>query len=511
MKRFLAIALAVLMTASLSVVGMAADEAVRSIYFAHDEVWLRVGNSRTILPEVIPGNAARPELEWRSTNEAIATVDSTGKVTGLSAGTTAIIATTTDGEHTSGYTLIVRAGDSAVMEIQGVEPGGEVTNSVSVNSEEQAGDFYYHSLEEVRSATFKAGKMVVTEKPGNCFSIKPAVPKNELTDIGTPLTDTLEVTLADGTKCEFSVKITFTNKPYLKFVGIEGHPKRFHGEVGVTYPYIFEIVDKANLVSEIIGVDVWVDEEPDNPELPPIVNVGEEVINGKRIVIPFTPARNGDAYLSVHIDSRTAISAYPDRTDFSWHMDIGPAGTSSGNTSGSDDKKGEPSVTDNVINTEETIQAIAYGDELLELKVTNGSAGIGLTTMDTLGNYHTTISVQNGSMRVDIPGGFGKVTEPGRIYYPMDFMDNLANAAELAAPVKGDNAKTEVVKAGGDMVMPTTVTVTLKTRLTGTVRVYYYNPETRRYTLIASPTAQDGKITFATRQMGTLVLTTGTI
>ena len=61
------------------------------------------------------------------------------------------------------------------------------------------------------------------------------------------------------------------------------------------------------------------------------------------------------------------------------------------------------------------------------------------------------------------------------------------------------------------MVMPTTVTVTLKTKLTGTVRVYYYNEETRRYTLIASPAAQDGKVTFATKQMGVMVLTTGTI
>ena len=83
--------------------------------------------------------------------------------------------------------------------------------------------------------------------------------------------------------------------------------------------------------------------------------------------------------------------------------------------------------------------------------------------------------------------------------------------ADLAAAVKGEKAKTEVVKAGGDMVMPTTVTVTLKTKLTGTVNVYYYNDTTRRYTLLASPAAKDGKITFATKQMGTMVLTTGTI
>ena len=68
-----------------------------------------------------------------------------------------------------------------------------------------------------------------------------------------------------------------------------------------------------------------------------------------------------------------------------------------------------------------------------------------------------------------------------------------------------------MVKAGGDMVMPTTVTVTLKTKLTGTVNVYYYNPETRKFTKLATTAAKDGKVTFATKQMGHLVLTTGTI
>ena len=77
-----------------------------------------------------------------------------------------------------------------------------------------------------------------------------------------------------------------------------------------------------------------------------------------------------------------------------------------------------------------------------------------------------------------------------------------------AAPVKGEAAKTEVVKAGGDMAMPTSVTITLKTRLTGTVNVYYCSDDTGKYTLLASPVAKDGSITFATRQLGHLVLTT---
>ena len=77
--------------------------------------------------------------------------------------------------------------------------------------------------------------------------------------------------------------------------------------------------------------------------------------------------------------------------------------------------------------------------------------------------------------------------------------------------VKGDTAKTETCKLGGNVVLPTTATVTIKTKLDGKVNVYYWNDETRKTTLIASPTAADGKVTFATKQLGHLILTTGTI
>ena len=178
--------------------------------------------------------------------------------------------------------------------------------------------------------------------------------------------------------------------------------------------------------------------------------------------------------------------------------------------SGSSSDKSEPSPTENAANDDKTLDKLTAG-ESAEVKLVSGSAALSTDTMDALGGHGGKLTVTVDKMTVAIPGGFGMVNEPGRIYYPMDFSDNLANAGDLAAAVKGDKAKTEVVKAGGDMVMPTTVTVTLKTKLTGTVNVYYYNPETRRYTLLASPVAKDGKITFTTKQMGHLVLTTGTI
>ena len=188
--------------------------------------------------------------------------------------------------------------------------------------------------------------------------------------------------------------------------------------------------------------------------------------------------------------------------------DIPTGGGSTGG--GSSDGHDTPPATENAANNDKTLDKLAAG-ESAEVKLTSGSAALATDTMDTLGSHGGKLTVTVDKMTVAIPGGFGKVNEPGRIYYPLDFSDSLANAADLAAAVKGEKAKTEVVKAGGDMVMPTTVTVTLKTKLTGTVNVYHYNDTTRRYTLLASPAAKDGKITFATKQMGTMVLTTGTI
>lgn len=185
--------------------------------------------------------------------------------------------------------------------------------------------------------------------------------------------------------------------------------------------------------------------------------------------------------------------------------------TGGGSTGGgSSDDHDTPPATENAANDGKTLDKLAAG-ESAEVKLTSGSAALATDTMDTLGSHGGKLTVTVDKMTVAIPGGFGKVNEPGRIYYPLDFSDSLATAADLAAAVKGEKAKTEVVKAGGDMVMPTTVTVTLKTKLTGTVNVYHYNDTTRRYTLLASPAAKDGKITFATKQMGTMVLTTGTI
>ncbi|AGK96719.1 Ig-like domain-containing protein [Clostridium pasteurianum] len=68
---------------------------------------LTVGGTDTLTATVAPDNATNQAVTWTSSNNAIATVDATGKVTAVSAGTAAITVTTVDGSKTASCTVTV--------------------------------------------------------------------------------------------------------------------------------------------------------------------------------------------------------------------------------------------------------------------------------------------------------------------------------------------------------------------------------------------------------------------
>ena len=61
-----------------------------------------VGESKAVTATVKPDDATNKELTWKSSDESIATVDNTGKVTGKKIGTATITATAQDGSGVSG-------------------------------------------------------------------------------------------------------------------------------------------------------------------------------------------------------------------------------------------------------------------------------------------------------------------------------------------------------------------------------------------------------------------------
>lgn len=70
---------------------------------------LNVGDTDTLTQTVAPSNATNKNVKWTSSNNAVATVDATGKVTGITSGTASITATTADGNKAASCTVTVNA------------------------------------------------------------------------------------------------------------------------------------------------------------------------------------------------------------------------------------------------------------------------------------------------------------------------------------------------------------------------------------------------------------------
>jgi len=94
-------------TATLTVAFAAV--AVTSVTLNTSTLALVAGGSQTLTATVTPNNATNKSVSWTSNNTAVATVDNTGKVTALTAGTATITVTTTDGSKTATCIVTVSA------------------------------------------------------------------------------------------------------------------------------------------------------------------------------------------------------------------------------------------------------------------------------------------------------------------------------------------------------------------------------------------------------------------
>jgi uncharacterized protein YjdB len=80
---------------------------VQSVSLNKTELSLNVGESETLMATVLPENADNKAVTWSSGNTAVATVDASGKVTAVAAGSAVITVTTTDGGKTATCTVTV--------------------------------------------------------------------------------------------------------------------------------------------------------------------------------------------------------------------------------------------------------------------------------------------------------------------------------------------------------------------------------------------------------------------
>lgn len=75
------------------------NEYIDDIKFSMDEVFIPKGETKTLNVKVTPESATVKKFDWKSQNEAIVTVDSSGMAYGVDYGTVIVTATTTDGSE----------------------------------------------------------------------------------------------------------------------------------------------------------------------------------------------------------------------------------------------------------------------------------------------------------------------------------------------------------------------------------------------------------------------------
>ncbi|WP_158602270.1 DUF4350 domain-containing protein [Cohnella endophytica] len=96
-------------TKELKKVG-ASDVAVTSVKLDQSTLSLKAGGTPVKLNATVnPSNATNTAVTWKSSNTAVATVDNTGKVTPIAAGSATITVTTVDGGFTASSTVTVSA------------------------------------------------------------------------------------------------------------------------------------------------------------------------------------------------------------------------------------------------------------------------------------------------------------------------------------------------------------------------------------------------------------------
>lgn len=88
-------------------VGAVAQVPVTGVTLNKTELALVVGGSETLTATVAPENATNKTVKWTSSDQKIATVDESGKVTAVAAGTATVTATTEDGGKTAACKVTV--------------------------------------------------------------------------------------------------------------------------------------------------------------------------------------------------------------------------------------------------------------------------------------------------------------------------------------------------------------------------------------------------------------------
>ena len=107
---------------------------VSGITLNFDALSLSINEVKTLTATLTPSNATNQNVTWTTSNDSIVTVDTSGKVTAVGAGTAIITATATDGNKAAQCTIVVSSASGASGSSSSSDSSGSSSSSDSSGS-----------------------------------------------------------------------------------------------------------------------------------------------------------------------------------------------------------------------------------------------------------------------------------------------------------------------------------------------------------------------------------------
>lgn len=184
---------------SITVTNETAPITVTSINLNKTIANLTVGDTATLMATVAPANAANKAVTWKSSNNAVATVDNSGKVTAVGAGTAAITVTTVDGGKTAACNVTVNNKKGYVYNPE-LQIDLNVRSAPSLNGT-ILGVMYNYQMIDILDTTVDANNIVWDKIPYNngfayvsdAYIQHYTSPSDSIVNIASNITKTFEV------------------------------------------------------------------------------------------------------------------------------------------------------------------------------------------------------------------------------------------------------------------------------------------------------------------------------
>lgn len=142
---------------------------VTSITFSNDEISLERGNQTNLVVKVLPEDATNKSLTWKTSDESIATVDESGKITAINKGIAKITATNEDGTVVGSCNVTVFVNVTGISlskkDLTIIEGGKNVITATIVPSDASNTDITWNSNNESVASVSSIGEITAI-KPG---------------------------------------------------------------------------------------------------------------------------------------------------------------------------------------------------------------------------------------------------------------------------------------------------------------------------------------------------------